>query len=40
MDKNNNELLENLGNLVNRVLEFVYKYENKCFPKRNEDLWG
>lgn len=27
--KNNNELLPNLGNLVNRALKFVYKNYNK-----------
>jgi methionyl-tRNA synthetase len=31
-DKNNNELLANLGNLVHRVLQFIYREEEKTIP--------
>lgn len=36
-DKNNNELLPNLGNLVNRALKFVYSNYNKTTPVVNVD---
>ncbi|CAD8159180.1 unnamed protein product [Paramecium octaurelia] len=32
-NKNNNELLPNLGNLVNRALNFIYKNYNKAIPQ-------
>jgi methionyl-tRNA synthetase len=35
--KNNNELLANLGNLINRVLVFTYKNFNGKIPKFNEE---
>lgn len=31
-NKNNNELLANLGNLIHRVLQFIYKEYNKKLP--------
>lgn len=37
MAKNNNELLANLGNLVNRTLMFTAKYFNKSVPKLHHD---
>lgn len=39
MDKNNNELLANLGNLVHRALQFIYSKENKAIPSFDESLW-
>lgn len=39
VDKNNNELLANLGNLVHRALQFIYTNENKKIPTFKEELW-
>ena len=39
MDKNNNELLANLGNLVHRALQFIYSKENKAIPSFDAALW-
>jgi methionyl-tRNA synthetase len=36
IDKNNNELLANLGNLVHRVLKYIYKNYNKKIPAIKE----
>jgi len=37
MAKNNNELLANLGNLINRTLMFTAKNFNKTIPKLHDD---
>lgn len=39
VDKNNNELLANLGNLVHRALQFIYSKENKAIPSFDAALW-
>lgn len=31
-DRNNNELLNNLGNFVNRALKFIYDRFEHCVP--------
>ena len=38
--RNNNELSDNLGNLVNRILVFTEKYFNSKVPKFNADKLG
>lgn len=39
MDKNNNELLANLGNLVHRSLQYIYNNYNKTVPTLEKEHW-
>lgn len=39
VDKNNNELLANLGNLVHRSLQYIYSNYNAAIPTYDAAHW-